>query len=305
MTRALPLTCVLCLAGCVAHDDVTVDATADNSGQAGHRADAGTVPDARPIPDADLGAFCSEVRACPAPLAGHFMICGRILDVRDSAPVIFHDAEQLRVGFVDAAALVQDPATLPDFRVSTDECGRFLSADAAHVGVTVPSSGRISVVVRDDMGAFTPTVITLSALRDAQATDVRAYATRAVQDEDWSIGQMPSFVTRGVLVSLFLNSRGLPAPPYPGEPFAGVAATVNGSVLQGNDFYFSDPALFSRLSVDALQDTTGVNGTALLVDIGQAEISGAAAPVGCAWPQQPAGTIPGLVQVAEFVLACN
>ena len=68
-----------------------------------------------------------------------------------------------------------------------------------------------------------------------------------------------------------------------------------------DDYYFANSSPFDRSTVDSTLESTGVNGTALMVNSVLVDHSGEGGELpGCLWPPDLAKSVPGLVLVHEF-----
>jgi hypothetical protein len=326
-----PLTLIVCTLAVAACSGDSNDRAADASPDATQVADAtappdGRAPDAGPadaapdanLPDADppdanlpdAGLDCALDLPCPQPSNDRFMLCGRVLDVATSRP----ELGRFDVRFHDALTLARFPGSDPEFEVTTDECGRFVSRDGSHDGASFANSLGVAVVV-DDASSFPgptdlrlPTVIFRRATAGGSAAGVRAYATRKDTEAAWSSGVTgDSFIQRGIQLSIFIDSSKPAVPPYPGAPVAGVRPTVGSGLSSSQDFYFGDTDVLARASLDSagIQASTGPDGSAIVILVPSTNtFSGSPAPPGCSWPELIGKTFPGKVLVQEFISTC-
>jgi hypothetical protein len=274
--------------------DATVDAAADSGVDAQE-------PDAAPP--------CSQAPACPSPGAGRTMICGRIFDTETSTPAA--DADGLRVSFFDALAVATNPeGAAPEFSVTADECGYFVSADATHAGVTVPTAAPLVAVGVDDVAApdaHVFTVVALSVSAGAKLDGIHGYATLKATDAKWSGGlDGASLAEQGVYLAIYIDPAKPAVGPYAGAPVAGVTILSDDAEQTGADFYFENTDVLVRSqAVGSQANGTGANGSALLVNQPIANFTGRPAPRGCTWPSLIGATVPNAVYVQEFLLRCE
>lgn len=257
------------------------------------------------------GDSCSPELQCPAPSAGKLTLCGRLVDTETGQVIEAPDATgaecdpeaptasgpcSLRVRFYDALVFQMDPqgATPLAGEVMVDDCGRYRATD-----VSATSFGFVGAAVDDanNNGAADVHLLTGVATADAMAVPARGfslYVTRKTTEALWDASGSPpgdGFAEEGVLAMIFRHR---------GQPVAGVRARrgTPPNVIPADDFYFSDPGT-TLTTVAPAQDTTGANGTVLVVNSGApATHDGVGAePAGCRWPAALAATIPGVVFV--------
>jgi hypothetical protein len=73
-----------------------------------------------------------------------------------------------------------------------------------------------------------------------------------------------TYAETGGIVGIFVDPAAAAEPPLAGGPVGGVAITRDGVATADDDSYFSN-LYADRTTVDADQDATGANGSALLV----------------------------------------
>jgi hypothetical protein len=102
-----------------------------------------------------------------------------------------------------------------------------------------------------------------------------------------------SFAEKGVIAGIFLLE---------GVPVEGMVLKRDpDGVVPADDFYFSDANPLTRTTVDPLQDATGPNGTALMVNSGAVyHLAQGYVPDHCYWGAELAKSLPGAVVVTEF-----
>lgn len=287
-----------------AADGAAVDASPMDAAYADADNDSGADPDA-------ASTDCDAPIQCPAPSAAHVTLCGQIGDIGGGDPI--RDAVPsgstcnpgaptadgpcaLTVRFYDALDFAADPigaTPLTADEVVVDDCGRYRG-----VNVVRPSTGFVAVVL-DDAGAAdvrVPTVTAFIAASGAALSGASVRATRRTTDEAWttSSGLGPTtFAQQGVYLAVFLHGA---------APVAGVQITRNGSVATADDFYFADAdSGDSHTSIDVAKNSTGPNGSALIVGSGTPAAHGGSGgePSGCEWPSASAAAIPGVVWYGE------
>lgn len=144
--------------------------------------------------------------------------------------------------------------------LTIDDCGRYIVSD-----FLVPALG-FALFNTDDAAPnedLSSSATATAVLPDQQGTGFPLYTNRHTTDAAWtsSAGNPFSgqtFSDVGVFVAIFLTED---------VPTNGVVIvrTPEGSV-PSDDFYFSDPLPFTRSSINLLQDASGFNGTALMVN---------------------------------------
>jgi hypothetical protein len=300
---ALVLVATLASSGCI-----FVNENVGDHVDGGPPADAPTGGPADAAPDADIGAC--QALACPSPDPGRFMICGRIIDVETSEPIVGPTAQSLKVSFYEALAFANNAETPPEFTVHPDPCGRFVSKIVGHEGVAVPGTMYIVVGVDDadapfPGGNFATTVVPVPGVPGGKVTGFHAYATREATDGAWSGSTVPSVVQQGVFAGIFIDTSKAHVGIYNGAPTAGVELTVAGALDVVRDFYFDDTAPLERSHVGDLT-TTGANGTVLYrpATPGDLETYGAIGGSGCTWPEELGTTVPNAVWVSEREGVC-
>jgi hypothetical protein len=168
-------------------------------------------------------------------------------------------------------------------RLTVNTCGRFIAEN-----LPAPPLGFLAIAVDDHHEVAPPDEYVLSAvalptIAGLREDDLMLYAVRRSTDDLWTLTAgspfgASTFVYRGALLPIFRH-RGAPA--------AGVDARA--------DYYFSDLDPYERTTIDSAQESTGPNGSALVVDSGLASQPDIPAPEGCWWRDQPlADTIPGV-----------
>jgi hypothetical protein len=309
---ALVILATLASSGCIfVNEDVGDHADAGpDAPTCGGTPDA-TVADAMPGgPDASTSP-CDQEVACPTPGSGRVMICGRLIDLQNSQPIVGPTALALKVSFYEALAFANNAATPPEFSVTPDQCGRFVSSTAGHNGVAVPGTMYIAVGV-DDVSApfpggdFVDTVAAISGVGGARKAGFHAYAMRETTDALWSGAMNPSLVEQGVFAGIFIDTSKPHVGIYNGTPTPGVRLTVADQPVMApsNDFYFDDAAPLQRTHLGSL-GVTGLNGTALLTQgsLDTYNGQGGTSP-SCAWAGSLATTVPDTIWVSEREGTC-
>jgi hypothetical protein len=318
-TTFLTLAFLAAATGCGSDDDgVTprADAAASDAAIPDAAIPDATIPDAT-IADAtsaDASADasgelpCDQELACPTPARNRFMICGRVHDFGTSQPIVDGSASALKVSFHDALALANNPETAPEFSVTPDSCGRFVSRDATHEGVTVPGTQFFAVVVDDatpafPAGDFVATAGLVSGGTGGMKAGFHAFATHETTAAAWSTGLSPTLVEQGVYAAIFIDTARPPVGIFHGTPAAGLKLTVDGSVTPARDFYFDDSSNLERLQVGTA-DATGANGTALVVPPANSVLQEFGGPAGCTWPTALGTTMANMIVVSEREGTC-
>ncbi|KAB2902686.1 MAG: hypothetical protein F9K40_07540 [Kofleriaceae bacterium] len=256
------------------------------------------------------GGGCGTPVRCDPPDANRATLCGQIYDTGSDTPIAAAAVNptgecpatrpddgpcSLRVRFFDAVDFASNPSgampLTPEGGVYQDGCGRYRGhnmqrATLGFIGIGVDDATATPAVQHRLTG-----VATANELANP-GRDFRAYATTVATDQAWtsSAGLTGmSFAERGVLAIVF---------HYKGVPQAGVMARRNGALIPDDDFYFSDTGI-ARTTVDPAQTSTGMNGTALVIDVPSptAHDGIGGEPAGCRWPSNLAAAIPTVVFV--------
>lgn len=241
---------------------------------------------------------------CSAPPTGKFCVSGRLRDTGTNEPIT--DASSIVITFYDGAsfATTSDPMSAYSLTVESltvNGCGWFLAQ-----GVTTPGLGYL-VVATDDMEGvddYVPTAALYPVAPNSMIDGLNLFATRSSTDGQWTtsagnpFGEL-SFSEKGAVVPIFMHL---------GEAVAGVKITVDpGGVVASDDYYFSDTTAGLRTTVDVGQDSTGANGTGVIVNTGLVNHGGVGGglPVGCDWPESLAKSIAGVLMVQEVKAVCQ
>jgi hypothetical protein len=250
---------------------------------------------------------CSVDLPCSAPENGKITICGRLRDTQTDAPIQLSGAQgmacdpanpsadgpcSIKMTVVDAVEFQGNPtgaqAHIPG-AFTLDDCGRYRADNL------MPSSfGFTGIAIDDANGAPDRFKLTGVALDDNAAKPARAfsgYVTANATDTTWSTAiTAPSFATRGVLMMVFRHA---------GVPVAGVMARRNQAVSAADDYYFTDASPTMRTMVSSTQNSTGTNGTALMINQSSVDPHDGigSEPAGCRWPSALSATIPTVVFV--------
>lgn len=254
---------------------------------------------------------CAADLPCPPPSAGQMSICGRVLNVRNTLPLDDDvaeggPAEGILVSAYEPLSFADNPsATPPIMTVPADTCGRYVMEN-----VQVPATGFIAIAVDDDPGSgedlYLLTGIAFPAAAGTFSPTV-AWVTELALVEAWGAAAGQDFVTEGVYLPIFLNPE---VAPYPsdymeGTPVMGVKVTEGTTVFADRDFYFSDAEPLLRETIAPAQDSTGVNGSALMINTGLVNHGGTGGEGDCSWPNNLGAAIGGVVFVQERHLECN
>jgi hypothetical protein len=276
------------LAGCVASEgDVFTSLEAD--GSIGGSGDGGV--------DAEPG--CPSEPDCPLPPPGDVTVCGRVVDVADSQPLLV-DAPEVRV--FDLVELRLDPLNAIELAVvSPDDCGYFTASVDGTTGLFAITTG---APPPQPSGAYRR-VSSVLTIAPGQVARTNAWVLRDATDEQWTsdAGNTISYAEAGSVLTIFYDPGQPAVGPLQGAPIAGVTLTTAGQPEDDAD-YFADGDPLTRASVSTAPSTTGANGSALLRAPGQLTIfSGDKS--GCDFAEPQGVAIPGLLQVLEIAGTCN
>ncbi|HUH00820.1 MAG TPA: hypothetical protein VML75_02430 [Kofleriaceae bacterium] len=258
-------------------------------------ADAAAVADAPP--ELDAGG-CPTTPTCPTPPVGDIGVCGQLLDLENSAPVLV-DAPSVRI--FDLDDFRADPlGAIALAQIEPDECGFFATTIDGDPGLVVVHTGEVS--------GIGPYRRVTTAVATAPSTTVRvaAWGLRRETDEAWSnaaglIGL--SFAERGALMPIYVDTNQPSLGPLQGMPVAGVAMTAGGNPVS-TDFYFSDTDPTQRTTLDSNAVVTGANGAAI-APLASTVFSFSGDRAGCTFGQGQTVIIPSAVQVQELAGTCN
>ncbi len=258
---------------------------------------------------------------CPNPDTGKNTICGQLVNAEDDMYIQEGNEPDgtdcdpanptssgpcaLSVLFYDALGFAQAPDSTPPLAtdsITVNNCGRF-----AGVNIKTPSLSYMAVAVDDadndtlDNWAFTGVVFPVAS--GDKRSDQKVYVVANSTDETWTstagnpFGSTTTFASKGVFFPIYLNPGATP----PDSPVAGVQITrETGVPVPSDDYYFSDTDPYTRSTVDATLDETGVNGAGLMVNstlVKHGAIGGL--PAECEWPEDLAKAIPGVVFANE------
>jgi hypothetical protein len=257
------------------------------------------------------GTGCDFDLRCGSAAAGKVSVCGRLFDVETDQRIEGVEATglpctsenavqegpcQLDVKFYDAVQFAGNPTgatplTVEDFVL--DDCGRYSATNIQRPDLTF-----LGIAVDDRAGQGNNRELTGVAFGPVASAQVfsnqRTYSMAVATNTAWSsqVGLNPTFVSRGVFMSIFLHGRD----PVPGVR---VIDTTRPNTT-GDDYYFDDAEPFSRQLVSASgpagDNRTGPNGVALLLNSGLALHTGEGAePTGCVWPTDQAASVPGVL----------
>jgi hypothetical protein len=246
---------------------------------------------------------CQANLPCPTAASGKVTVCGRLFDVETDEPLeaaspTFMPCDnggaddgpcELSVTFYDALDFAGNPTgavPIVPTEFTLDDCGRYVAKD-----MTRPQLGFLGIGVDDGTGGdYRLSGVAIPVSAGLTRNNMKTYVARESTNLLWSnadgVNLSPSFVDRGVFVSIF---------QYDGDPVAGVTVTDSNGARPNDDYYFSDTDPFTRTMV-VPGGPTGANGTALLLNSSLVEHSGAGAePDGCVWPSDLAASIPGVM----------
>jgi hypothetical protein len=261
-----------------------------------------TVPETDPMTGVTTckgtgGGGCGAPINCGTPVAGKMSICGQLLNVEDNTPIQATGADgspcdpanpttdgpcSMGIQAYDAIAFATDPTTatpLPTDEVLINNCGQFRIKN-----ITPNGAQYIGIGLDDNPKAADMHRLTGGALPTASGkalTGFPAYAVKNTIDTQWSTQAGLSgstFAQRGFYMALFLHGA---------APVAGVKITISGGTDPTNDYYFSDTAPASRMTVDPAAAMTGANGAGLMIghNGNLTTYSGMGGePTNCKWP---------------------
>lgn len=281
--------CVLVLvAGCVSSEGDVLTSARDDGGVTD--GDGGTSGDA---------GGCPAEPPCPSPPFGDIGVCGNVVDLETSMPMIANPPD---VRVFDLLELRTDPLNAVELaRVSPDGCG--------HYATSIDGSTEIIVVHTGDLPASPGSdyrgVASAIESRPNTTFRVNAWVLRDALDEQWSDDAeiLGSFSAAGSVMTIFYDQNQPLSPPLLGTPVAGVTITSSGPGTP-DDFYFSDTTPLSRVTIDPDLVVTGANGSGIVRATAQlSDYSGAKA--GCNFGEAPALGVPFIVQVQEIAGACD
>lgn len=247
--------------------------------------------------DGDPGG-CPITPTCPTPPVGDIGVCGQLLDLETSAPVLV-DAPTVRI--FDLDDLRTNPLGATELaRVDPDECGFFATTIDGETGLVVVHTGELT--------GLGPHRRVTTAVMTSPSTTVRvaAWALRRETDEAWSnaaglIGL--TFAGRGALMPIYVDTNQAPLGPLQGMPVSGVVMTAGGNT-PSSDFYFADTDPTRRAIVDPNADGTGANGAAI-APLESTIFGFSGDRVGCTFGDGQTLIIPTAVQVQELTGTCN
>lgn len=290
--RALRCSMVVlaCAAGCVtAEGDVLTS--------------AGNAPDATPGADApgvaDGGEGCAAQPPCPTPASGEITVCGQVVDLETSAPVI--DAPPT-IRIFELTDLQLDPTgAIPEAVVDPDACGYFSVTLDGVLGVLVVHTGEL---VASDPWRRTASLVIASP---GQVARVNAFALRATTDDAWtqSAGLTgESFADRGATMMIYVDITAPAVEPFQGTPIAGVTMTRSGLEQPAADYYISGADPRSRSQIDPGLSATGPTGAALMIGGGFGIETYGGNHANCTLAQSTGLSLAGVVQVHELLGTC-
>lgn len=263
--------------------------------------EADAAADADAPSELDAGG-CPLTPTCPTPPVGDIGVCGQLLDLEASAPVLpslIDDAPSVRI--FDLDDLRADPlGAIALAQIEPDECGFFATTIDGDPGLVVVHTGELS-----GLGPYrrVTTAVTTSPSTTVRVT---AWALRRETDEAWSnaaglIGL--TFAGRGALMPIYVDTNQASLGPLQGTPVAGVEMTASDNPVS-NDFYFGDTDPTRRAVLDPNAVVTGANGAAI-APLASTVFSFSGERTGCTFAQGQTLIIPSAVQVQELTGSCD
>lgn len=266
------------------------------------------------------GGGCGAPIPCPQPSPGKQTICGQLYNIENnenfasdtsmgvrcdpSAPATSGPCA-LRVNAYDALAFATNPQTAPLVVGDTyiDDCGRFRLSD-----VTPPTGAPFIALGIDDIdptkagpgGASNAAGVALPVAANMASKDVELFAVPAATTTKWAMTGGPT-IANGIYVMIFRQKR---APSRLTQANVLVLKLTNQQPPPGptmsTDHYFVKTDV-QRERIDAAENTTGANGTALVTNVSLMDAytgnpSGNLPPE-CRWSAHIAATVAGVVFV--------
>lgn len=271
------------------------------------------------------GDCTSELSGCATAAPNTMTMCGRLYDVEDDAQVGAGatDTSQcpatgeatgpcaLTIEPYDALAFAADPTGTPPLNATEkylDHCGRFRLKNIAPAGAPFIGLGVDDHPMHDNGQKLTGVAFPTQAA--TAKTGIVAYTTSSATDAMWgsSSGQGASLAALGVYVNIY-RADGTPTNPFAGAPAQGVTILKGGSTIPNDDYYFSNTGT-DRTTVDAALNSTGANGTGLVLrQPVLSSYTGMPNPPGasCSWYASNGAAIAGVVfvQIHNPVGTCD
>lgn len=243
---------------------------------------------------------------CPAPAAGKVSVCGWLKDAEtdDLIGGMGEDGARcetmtprpttgpcsIEVQFYDALMFAGNPTGTPPLQadeIIVNTCGRFVAKN-----LPAPALGFLAIGLDDYEGApdnYFLGGVAIPSSAGLREDDLDVYAVRQTSNMLWSDATP--------IADLGLRGAYMPIFTHKGTPVADVVVTENGSPQPTEDFYFSDADPFERTTIAPAQNSTGANGSAIVVDSALVNHSGQGSEgelEGCVWPSDLADAIPGV-----------
>jgi hypothetical protein len=253
---------------------------------------------------------CDKALPCPTPTGENIALCGQLFDVEDSTLLSEKlDTTKIEVRVYDPIAFATDPGgTAPIKVASADACGRFAIGE-----ITPPSSSFVAVAAQDKVDADDLVMLTGVATannRGQARAGMRLFTMRRSTAAAWTeaLALATPLEQSGGYLPIYLTPAakgGVVTPPFPAQPTAGVKVTTGTfpteTEVTSNRYYFTDTVRTERKLPSAAPTATGMNGTALVLQIpGLPQYGGMDnEPAGCQWNDNLAATPPGTLYVQE------
>ena len=207
---------------------------------------------------------------CPTAALDSLVFCGHVVDletstfITESPPVLQFHAEEDFVSDPDGAVALSV--------VEPDDCGRFATTIPSQPGETnIPSvvihaGDPGAAPVGDEIYRRTFSVVTT---KNGAPHFINAFALRTSTDRLWGeeTGQGGDGIgSKGPMVAIFVDTEADEAQaPFPGALVEGVTLTVDGMILEQQDFYFSDGDPMVRRTIGPKRSNSGATGTGILI----------------------------------------
>ncbi len=306
----LSLLALLVLFSCQATEGELLRSRNADAGIGAPSGDGGPpLPDAAPSADGGEPLSCDMDGPCPAATPGAIALCGRIYDVETSAALSPDDGLEPPEVRVYNVLDLQDSSAQPTplATVRPDACGWISTVVAAPAVFIALSTGDPQA---DADAPFRP-VSTMVTTTPGQVARVHGYFLRADSERRWSaaVGKPAgTLADEGAIVAIFVDASQPGVSPLSGTPVIDVEAAPTGLGLNASEFYFADPAPLARSDVDATQERTGTNGTAIIIFeqlplLPSITLGGNRN--GCIFSEQVSLARPGTLVVQELVGICN
>jgi hypothetical protein len=251
------------------------------------------------------GGGCDFPISCLDDAAGNKnKVCGRLVDMITGANIVASGEPVgiacgqdgagtdgpclLGLQFYDALVFASgDPTPLVVESIVIDDCGRFVGQN-----ITPATSGYTAIGVDDATATDTYRTSGVAMITATQGgtliNPAKVRMLTVAADADWSADinfTGATIADRGAMAVRFLDAPG-------GTPVDGVTVTLSSATDPAHDYYFSDVDPTMQTSLDPAQTTTGVNGLAIVTDIGPSPLTTSGTGGGCTWTEALSAAIP-------------